>query len=144
MNSRAQLDSTPALGGIDHIHVFVADRAGSEDWYRQVLGLRRVAELELWASDGGLLTLGNASGTVHLALFERPAQSCRSTIAFAVSGAEFSAWQRHLALALNKQMAAVDHQIARSLYFSDPDGNPFEITTYDPENGSWARAAPSL
>lgn len=121
------------LARIDHLHVFVTDRAQSEAWYRQVLGLERVAGLVFWAADGGPLTLGNSSGTVHLALFERPAQPCRSTIAFAASDSEFIAWQQHLATALGRNVAAVDHQIAWSLYFSDPDGNPFEITCYDYE-----------
>jgi catechol-2,3-dioxygenase len=26
-----------------------------------------------------------------------------------------------------------DHALALSMYFSDPDGNPFEITTYEHE-----------
>ncbi len=32
---------------------------------------------------------------------------------------------------LKQPMQPVDHRVAWSLYFSDPDGNPFEITCYD-------------
>ena len=122
----------PELERVDHIHVFVADRAAAERWYARVLGLARVEPLAFWAPDGGPLTLGNASGTIHLALFERPpAGKSRATIALATSAAGLLAWQRHLAAELGKAPARVDHQVSWSIYFEDPDGNPFEITTYD-------------
>jgi GNAT superfamily N-acetyltransferase/catechol 2,3-dioxygenase-like lactoylglutathione lyase family enzyme len=122
--------SAPRLDGIDHIHVYVADRAAAERWYADVLGLTRVPELASWAGTGPL-TIGNAAGTVHLALFERPFKECRSVVAFAATATEFVAWLAHLANKLGKPVEAVDHQLAWSLYFSDPDGNPFEITTYE-------------
>lgn len=37
----------------------------------------------------------------------------------------------HLAKALGRPPELEDHQITWSMYFSDPDGNPFEITSYD-------------
>jgi hypothetical protein len=52
---------------------------------------------------------------VHLALFERPAQPCRSTIALAASPPEFIAWQVHLSRALGQPVQAVDHQVSWSL-----------------------------
>lgn len=122
---------TPSLDRIDHIHVFVADRAASERWYAEVLGLARVAELESWASDGGPLTVANAPGTIHLALFERPTAPCRSTIALGASAVEFIAWRNHLTAVLARAAEPVDHQLSWSLYFSDPDDNPYEITTYE-------------
>lgn len=30
-------------------------------------------------------------------------------------------------------MKPVDHEVSWSIYFKDPDGNPFEDTTYDYE-----------
>lgn len=121
----------PALKQIDHIHVFVSDRTAAERWYADVLGLIRVANLAGWAADGGPLTVSNTAGSVNLALFERPVQPCRATIALEVSAAEFRAWQAHLASMLGGEFAAVDHDLSWSLYFSDPDGNPYEITTYE-------------
>jgi len=121
----------PSLNGIDHIHVHVTDRPVSEQWYQRVLGLSRVPELAGWAVDGGPLTLSDASGKVHLALFEAGAQACRSTIALGVSASEFVRWRKHLEAALAKPIRLEDHQLAWSLYFSDPDGNPYEITTYE-------------
>ena len=121
----------PSLDRIDHIHVQVADRARAERWYAEVLGLSRMAQLESWATGGGPLTLANASGTIHLALFERAPEPSRSTVAFGVAAAEFVAWRRHLESRLGRSIEAVDHQLAWSIYFADQDGNPYEITTYE-------------
>jgi catechol-2,3-dioxygenase len=119
---------TPALDRFDHIHVFVSDRVAAERWYAEVMGLVRAAELERWASGGGPLTLANGSGTVHIALFERPPQPCRSTVALAVGAEEFVAWRKHLVEKLKRPIDLEDHEVSWSLYFSDPDGNPWEIT----------------
>ena len=121
----------PTLERVDHIHVFVSDRAASEQWYAEVMGFRRLKDLEFWAADRGPLTIGDPSGAIHLALFEQPAQKCRSTIAFGASAKQFLEWRAHLTGALKRPIEAVDHQVAWSLYFTDPDGNPFEITSYD-------------
>lgn len=121
----------PTVGGIDHVHVFVADRAAAVQWYERVLDMTPVADLAFWAPDGGLLTIADTGNTVHLALFERPAAPCRSTSALRADAASFLAWQDHLARTLGTAPEPVYHQVAWSLYFNDPDGNPFEITTYD-------------
>ena len=119
------------LDRIDHVHVFVRDRARAEAWYRETLGLAPIAELASWASNGGPLMLGNASRSIQLALFERPAKEGRTVVAFGVAGPAFDAWRRHLAEALGRPLDPVDHELCWSLYFSDPDGNAFELTTYD-------------
>ena len=119
------------LQAIDHVHVYVRDRAAAEQWYARVLGLARSKNLEFWATGGGPLTLEDSTGSVHLALFERTAQPCRSTIALRVSGAEFLAWQAHLERQLPGAVTAQDHKASLSLYFADPDGNPYEVTTYE-------------
>ena len=122
----------PSIERIDHIHVFVSDRKRAERWYQEVLGLGRAPELAVWAAEpGGPLALTNTAGTFHLALFERPPQPCRSTIALAVGKDDFLAWRGHLAKALGRPPELEDHLITWSMYFSDPDGNPFEITSYD-------------
>ena len=120
----------PAFQRVDHIHVYVADRAAAEAWYASVLGFARIPELELWAADGPL-TLTDASGTVHLALFERGPAKSHSTIALAASAREFLAWRSHLSAVLGRPIEAEDHQVSWSLYFTDPDGNPYEITSYE-------------
>ncbi len=120
----------PSFDRIDHIHLYATDRAKAEQWYADVMGLRRVPDLEEWAEDGGPLTLQNPSGSVHIALFERPAQPCRSVVALAVGAQEFVAWRLHLVDQLERPVEPEDHRLSWSLYFSDPDGNPWEITSY--------------
>lgn len=121
----------PVFQRIDHVHVYVADRAAAEAWYASVLGFARVPELAFWAPDNGPLTIVDGSGSVHLALFERAAEKCRSVIALGVNWREFLAWRAHLTAALGRPIEAVDHQVSWSLYFVDPDGNPYEITSYE-------------
>ena len=105
--------------------------AASQRWYAEIMQFVPVPELAFWARDGGPLTVGNGSGTIHLALFERPPQPCRSTIAFAVGVESFLEWRTHLEAALGTPVEVEDHSVSWSLYFADPDGNPFEITSYD-------------
>jgi catechol-2,3-dioxygenase len=119
----------PAFDRIDHIHLYATHRNKAEQWYADVMGFSRVRELESWAEKGPL-TLANSSGTVHIALFEAPAQACRSVIALSVGAEEFIAWRQHLVDTLKRPVEAEDHQLSWSLYFEDPDGNPWEITSY--------------
>ena len=121
----------PALTGIDHVHVHVVDRDAAEAWYARILGLVRVPDLVFWEAGGGPLTLANASGTVHIALFARPAGKRHATIAFAATARDFLGWQSHLTAALGHSIELEDHQVSWSLYFADPDGNPCEITSYE-------------
>lgn len=122
---------TPSLQRIDHIHIYVSDRSAAEAWYRNVLGFVRDEELAFWAADGGPLTLTDASGAIHLALFERPAQGRHATIAFSVTADEFMAWREHLRGFSDLAVTLEDHDVSWSLYFHDPDGNPYEITSYE-------------
>jgi catechol 2,3-dioxygenase-like lactoylglutathione lyase family enzyme len=59
------------LNGVDHVHVPVGNWTEAEDWYREILGMQRVDALMGWAVKHGPLTIENAEGTVHLALFEK-------------------------------------------------------------------------
>jgi NAD(P)-dependent dehydrogenase (short-subunit alcohol dehydrogenase family) len=126
----AASETAPPLDGVDHLHVFVTDRAAAERWYAGALGLRRVEALAHWAAGGGPLTLADAADRVHLALFERPSQPNRATIALGTDAAGFIAWRQRLAHWLAAAPEAVDHDVSWSIYFSDPDGNPYEITCY--------------
>ena len=123
----------PTLKSIDHIHVFVANRNAAMTWYKETLGLTPIAELEFWAKGGGPLTITDRGGSVHIALFESAPVQCRSTIALGVGAAEFMAWKQHLGEKLGRKLEPEDHDVSWSLYFNDPDGNPYEITTYEYE-----------
>ena len=123
--------SPPGVQAIDHVHVYVSNRNASERWYEEVLGFARSKELEFWAADGGPLTIQDASAKVHIALFERPVEKCRSVVAIGVDGGAFLAWKVHLSEVLAEPPSLEDHDLSWSLYFRDPDGNPYEITTYE-------------
>jgi len=125
--------TTPTLAGFDHVHVLVRDRAAAVRWYLDVMGLTPVPELAVWQADGGPLTLADASGRVHIALFEREPVAGRSlsVVALATDAAGFAQWREHLTRTLPQPPSFVDHDLSLSLYFRDPDGNPYEITTYE-------------
>ena len=130
---------------LDHVHVYVADRYAAAEWYRRILGLEIVKQYEPWAADpNGPLSISPDGGNTELALFQRPhpvPAAHRQTIAFRVDGAGFMAFLARLAehpvqdrdgQTLTPQ-DVVDHDLSFSVYFCDPDGNPYELTTYDYE-----------
>jgi catechol 2,3-dioxygenase-like lactoylglutathione lyase family enzyme len=123
--------AAPPLQGFDHVHVFVRDRSAATAWYRDTLGFTVVPEFEGWAPGDGPLTLRDAGDRIHLALFERPSQPNRATIALRADAAGLAAWHAHLSLHLGQPPVVEDHGLSMSIYFSDPDGNPFEIATYE-------------
>jgi catechol-2,3-dioxygenase len=133
--------TAPTVSSIDHVHVYVVNRDKAEAWYARVLGFTRTKELEFWAVDGGPLTLQNADGTVHIALFERSAATRHSTIALKVNAQEYLSWRLHLAQHLDQSFTSEDHEVSLSMYFDDIDGNPYEITTYEHEAVRRALAA---
>jgi catechol-2,3-dioxygenase len=126
------MNVVPTIDAFDHIHVYVADLSAAEAWYERVLGFVRTKELEFWAAGGGPLTIQNESGSVHIALFERGRpKECHSTLALRVSGVQYLRWRVHLQSALPGEFSEEDHEASVSLYFSDPDANPYEITSYE-------------
>jgi catechol 2,3-dioxygenase-like lactoylglutathione lyase family enzyme len=130
--------NAPAIDAIDHLHLHVSDRPAAEAWYARVLGLQRVAVLAHWALDGGPLTLADADDRLHLALFQSPSQGGKPTVALRVSALGLQAWRLHLQRELGQLPTVVDHGESRSLYFTDPDGNGFEITSYERSHESSA------
>ena len=126
----------PKLDGIDHIHLYVADRAAAEAWYQSVLGFTRVEALMAWAVENGPLTIENPEKTIHLALFEKQDHELQTTaknmttMAFGASGEAFLAWKAQLENQ-GLKLRITDHELAYSLYFTDPWHNLHEITTYE-------------
>ncbi len=120
------------LDGIDHIHVYVSDRDAAAAWFDDVLGLKVEEAFKVWAVEGGPLTIGDESGAIHIALFEREKFTPSSAIAFRADASNFLRWKEHLE-GKGILERCVDHDLAWSLYFSDPYGNSYEITSYDHE-----------
>lgn len=125
---------------IDHVELYVPDRYEAARWYAAVFGLSIMLEFEHWATAGGPLMVSSDGGNTKLALFtgDPKAAPCKR-IAFRVSGPEYLTFvQRLETLPLTHDSRApltpdhnVDHDQSWSIYFVDPWGNRFEITTYD-------------
>ena len=130
---------------IDHVELFVPDRYVAAKWYEQVLGLEIVREVEPWAqAAGGPLMISSDGGKTMLALFEGRPRGSRETaghhrVAFRVHGGDFLTFLRRLkdqpVFSEEGQpvhsLPVVDHDQAFSVYFCDPYGNRYEITSYD-------------
>jgi catechol 2,3-dioxygenase-like lactoylglutathione lyase family enzyme len=130
---------------IDHVELFVPDRYQAAGWYERVLGLTVLPEYEHWATDPrGPLMISSDSGSTKLALFQGAPQGERETagfhlVAFRVGASGFARFVDQLpGLDLINHRgqpvtagSVVDHAAAYSIYFSDPFGHRFELTTYE-------------
>ncbi|KAA3656258.1 MAG: VOC family protein [Calditrichaeota bacterium] len=132
------------VGSIDHVELFVPDQYEAAKWYDEVLGLSIVPEYEFWAKDGGPLMLSSDAGRTKIALFQGEPRGIRKTaghhrVAFAVSGAAFIDFIRRLeSISIYddngnqvESWDVADHKKSFSIYFCDPFGNRYEITSYD-------------
>lgn len=121
------------LKRLDHVSLNVADREASIAWYRDVVGLepRSVAPRDDWP-----VFMGELGACV--ALFQAQSRSAdrmeESTglrhIAFMVDGGDLERARARLQ-ALGIDLRTEDHGSSSSLYFSDPDGNVIELTSYE-------------
>lgn len=121
---------------LDHVELFVPDRAEAAAWYGTVLGCRPVPGTERWAADpAGPLMVTPDGGRTKLALFQGEPQGDRPTagfhrVAFRLPAAE---WSRFAAGLLEQGIPTrvMDHGAALSVYFGDPYGHHLEVTTYE-------------
>jgi catechol 2,3-dioxygenase-like lactoylglutathione lyase family enzyme len=133
------------VGQIDHVELFVPDRYEAALWYEQVLGLRIIPEFEVWAEDPqGPLMISSDGGSTKLALFSgdaRPPQrgSGHWRVAFRTGGQGFLDFLarldgvpvQHVSGERLRPEHVVDHERSFSIYFVDPYGYNYEVTTYD-------------
>jgi catechol 2,3-dioxygenase-like lactoylglutathione lyase family enzyme len=141
MTDRFQVDQ------IDHIEVFVPDRYEAAQWYEKVLGLKIVKGFKRWSyNPHGPLMIATPKAKTKLALFNGEPQLRRKTagshcLAFRVSGKNFLKFLDVLKdLKLPDDSGRIltssdyhDYTKAFSIYFCDPWGHRFEITTYEHE-----------
>ena len=118
------------LQNIDHIHVFVSDWQMALDWYNNILGLKPSEEIVV-LSESGPLMIRNNERNINIALFKGKRNDNHTVIAFKVSGEEFINCHNTINPSLTEYLEVVDHDIQFSIYFEDPFGNPYEITSYD-------------
>lgn len=124
---------------LDHIHLLVSDRDAAAIWYERTFGFERIEESE---DPYGPLTLSGDGGTTGIALFTSKIEAePNRVVAFRVDANEFQAFAARipkLGLAhgegeVLKVTDVIDHGDVLSYYFVDPDGNAFELATYDVE-----------
>lgn len=131
------------VGHIDHVELFVPDQYEAARWYQQVLGLTILPDYEYWATNGPLM-ISSDDGTTMLALFQGDPRGQHPTaghhrVAFRVDGTGFFDFLQHATTVTVydghchpiQELPVVDHDLSWSVYFCDPYGNRYEITTYD-------------
>ncbi len=124
------------LEGLDHCALIVTDLKQSTAWYQKVLGLERRHE-EVWGNVPTFLCKGTTGVALFPATTAKPAPRPEPGTAIVMSHLAFRADRENFERAQqelkrqNIDFDFQDHEIARSIYFSDPDGHRLEITTYE-------------
>lgn len=121
------------LTQIDHVALTCTSLDATRQWYEEVLGFKRVFA-DVWEVFPVFLKLGNT----YLALFPlrgepqpKPAQPGFDHLAFnAATQADYEQARSELEQR-GINLDFMEHGVARSMYFTDPDGRKVEITTYD-------------
>src|ERR671925_2320626 len=117
------------LEGIDHVALSVRDVERSAKWYIETLGFERLYK-GMWNGVPTFIGRGNTG----IALFPATHEANRSAhreirmlhLAFRADRENFLAAQQELEKRGIK-FEFQDHEIAHSIYFSDPDGHALEI-----------------
>ena len=119
---------------IDHVEVFVSDLAAAAKWYGDVFGLKEILR---WNPEPIMIGPGSQDGGSKLALFQanaartdRKEEAHWHRVAWKTDAEGFKAAQEHLRSLGIAFEGPIDHRLSESIYFSDLDGNPLEITFY--------------
>jgi catechol 2,3-dioxygenase-like lactoylglutathione lyase family enzyme len=121
------------LQRLDHVSLNVSDRARSIVWYADVLGLeqRGAARRDDWP-----VFMGEFGACIALfqAGVQSPERQKESTglrhVAFMVGREDIDRAKARLE-ERGVEFRFEDHGNAHSVYFSDPDGNVIELTSYE-------------
>ncbi|ABD55502.1 VOC family protein [Jannaschia sp. CCS1] len=127
---------------LDHVHLCVADRAASVQWYARVLDLHPLGPGAEDLADDHPLFLAPASAPADhcLSLFTGPsAQGADRNVAFRVDASALLAFLDRLpdpeVMAQTGGLLSPDnvndYGLAMTLDFLDPDGNELELVCYD-------------
>ena len=122
------------LQRLDHVSLNVTDRPRSIRWYRDVLGLEQQGDP---VQDDWPVFMGEFGAC--LGLFQAqtgPAERARESaglrhVAFMLAGTEELERAQARLREQRVEYTFEDHGNAHSVYFSDPDGNVIELTTYE-------------
>jgi catechol 2,3-dioxygenase len=123
------------IWGVRHVAIRVKDLEEARKWYGDVLGMTVEDEfpgralfvrfgpyyhhdLAIFQADAEAKADTNAVGLAHIALLVDSLEGVKQ-------------WYQHLK-AHGVEVRGSDHGVTRSIYFTDPDGNPFEIYCDNP------------
>jgi catechol 2,3-dioxygenase len=132
-------ENKPAIPiwGVRHVAIRVRDIEAARAWYGDILGMTVEDEfpgralfvrfgpyyhhdLAIFQADKDLdLPSANQVGLAHIALLVDSLEGVRQ-------------WYQHLQ-SKGVDVRSSDHGVTRSIYFNDPDGNPFEIYCDNPD-----------
>lgn len=127
------------VDGIDHVELSVPDRYEAAAWYEEALGFEVVDEFEHWAELSAYpLMISSDDGETMLALFEgspSPGAGGFQRVAFRASGEDFLTFLDRAEAVPEIDArgggSVRDFGSAYSVFFSDPYGYAFEVTTYE-------------
>lgn len=131
------------ISGIHHVTVLCKDARRSVDFYRNLLGLRALAQTtnpddpgarhlffgDEWGRPGTLITC------LEYPHMKKGEVGVGSTHHFALaveSEAELSAWRDYLMSSGIPCSQVLDRQFCKSVYLRDPDGHIIELATRGP------------
>jgi catechol 2,3-dioxygenase-like lactoylglutathione lyase family enzyme len=134
---------------MDHVETLVPDLDAGIDWMERCFGLEEVEAFSGVGDEGGPVMLTSDDSYTKVALFRGepagfgPARGHR-VVAFRTDARSFLRFLEYAPrvpvhqddgtpLADGSRLEVEDHGVAVSVYFRDPWGNPFELTTYEVE-----------
>jgi catechol 2,3-dioxygenase len=119
------------IKALGHVVLRVSDRTRAEDFYHGLLGLPIAARLDKGGPKMAFFTLGNHH---DFAVMEVGAATSGQDgvglhhVAFNIGGGLDDLRQAKAQLeAAGIKVTPIDHEVTKSLYFEDPDGNGVEI-----------------
>lgn len=132
---------------MDHVETLVPDLDAGVEWVKRCFGLTEVDAFRDGAGAGGPVVMTSDDSYTKVALFQGepagfgPVPGHRM-VAFRTDGRAFLRFLDYAhrvpvhgedgeALHEGVRPDVVDHQISVSVYFRDPWGNPYEVTTYE-------------
>ena len=119
--------------GLDHVCICVQNVETSLEWYRNVLNFEhKYADEKSFGKDPAFLQNGNAKiALLPLHSSQTPVKNHNGAhFAFNVDREEFDRMRVELPKRLDTQVEEQDYDLQLSLFFSDPDDNILEITTW--------------
>ena len=119
--------------GLDHVCICVQNVETSLEWYRKVLDFEhKYADEKSFGKDPAFLQNGNAKiALLPLHSSQTPVKNHNGAhFAFNVDREEFDRMRVELPKRLDTQVEEQDYDLQLSLFFSDPDDNILEITTW--------------